>query len=84
MITFEDGTTGLKPEVEWTNVEDNEDIGNSKALNSIFNGVDKNMFRLINTCTETNMLGIFTRLLMNVHPMLGCQGCNSLLQSLKI
>ncbi|XP_057444753.1 uncharacterized protein LOC130736999 [Lotus japonicus] len=26
-------------------------MGNSKALNAIFNGVDKNMFRLINTCT---------------------------------
>src|ERR1044072_9485117 len=26
-------------------------LANSKALNAIFNGVDKNMFRLINTCT---------------------------------
>lgn len=26
-------------------------LGNNKALNSLFNGVDKNMFRLINNCT---------------------------------
>ena len=26
-------------------------LGNSKALNALFNGVDKNIFRLINTCT---------------------------------
>src|ERR1044072_2014787 len=30
--------------------EEEEAWANSKALNSIFNGVDKNMFRLINTC----------------------------------
>ncbi|XP_057444286.1 uncharacterized protein LOC130736472 [Lotus japonicus] len=41
----------LKPEDEWNKEEDEEALGNSKALNAIFNGVDKNMFRLINTCT---------------------------------
>ncbi|XP_057432426.1 uncharacterized protein LOC130725194 [Lotus japonicus] len=40
-----------KPEEEWTKDEDEASLGNSKALNVIFNGVDKNMFRLINTCT---------------------------------
>ena len=40
-----------KPEEEWTSAEDEAALGNSKALNAIFNGVDKNMFRLINTCT---------------------------------
>ena len=35
-----------------TTFKDDEDFGNDKALNAIFNGVDKNMFRLINTCTE--------------------------------
>lgn len=52
MITYEDGTTSLKPEVKWTDAEDEEYLGNSKALNAIFNFVDKNMFRLINTCSE--------------------------------
>ena len=28
-----------------------EAIGNSKALNSLFNKVDKNVFKLINMCT---------------------------------
>lgn len=42
----------MKPEAKWSDVQDNEDLGNSKALNAIFNGVDNNMFRLINTCTK--------------------------------
>ena len=43
--------TGLKPEKDWDHVEDEAALGNSRALNSIFNGVDKNVFRLINTST---------------------------------
>jgi len=31
--------------------EDDLALGNSKALNSLSNVVDKNMFRLINNCT---------------------------------
>lgn len=42
----------MKPKAEWTKDEDEEALGNSKALNAIFNGLDKNMFKLINTCTE--------------------------------
>jgi hypothetical protein len=44
-------TNVLKPEEEWTAVEDEVALGNSKALNALFNGVDKNMFRLIKQCT---------------------------------
>ena len=44
-------TIDLKDEEDWTKEEDEEALANSKALNAIFNGVDKNMFRLINTCT---------------------------------
>ncbi|GAU42103.1 hypothetical protein TSUD_134870 [Trifolium subterraneum] len=36
-----------KPEEDWTTAEDTLAVGNSKALNALFNGVDKNMFRLI-------------------------------------
>ncbi|GAU51225.1 hypothetical protein TSUD_412310 [Trifolium subterraneum] len=43
-------TDELKPEEEWTAAEDSLALGNSKALNALFNGVDKNMFRLIKTC----------------------------------
>src|ERR1044072_578280 len=41
----------FKEEADWSKEEDEEALANSKALNAIFNGVDKNMFRLINTCT---------------------------------
>lgn len=41
ITTTKDGTTSLKSEAGWMNDEDNEVLGNSKALNEIFNGVDK-------------------------------------------
>jgi len=40
----------LKPEEEWTSTEDELALGKSKALNALFNEVDKNMFRLIKQC----------------------------------
>ncbi|GAU38940.1 hypothetical protein TSUD_372690, partial [Trifolium subterraneum] len=40
-------TDELKPEEDWTTAEDTLAVGKSKALNALFNGVDKNMFRLI-------------------------------------
>jgi len=43
-------TEVLKPEEEWTAPEDELVLANSKALNALFNGVDKNMFRLIKKC----------------------------------
>lgn len=52
MITSKDGITSQKPEANWADAEDGEAPGNSKALNASCNGVDKNMFRLINTCSE--------------------------------
>lgn len=52
MITSEDRTTSLKPVADWTGVEDDGAFGNSKTLNVIFNGVDKIMLRLINTCSR--------------------------------
>src|ERR1044072_58603 len=44
-------TITFKKEEDWSKEEDEEALANSKALNAIFNGVDKNMFILINTCT---------------------------------
>src|SRR4030066_617462 len=44
-------TADLKPEDEWSKEEDELALGNSKALNALFNGVDKNIFRLIKHCT---------------------------------
>ncbi|GAU49082.1 hypothetical protein TSUD_406880 [Trifolium subterraneum] len=43
-------TDELKPEEDWTAAEDSLALGNSKALNALFNCVDKNMFRLIKKC----------------------------------
>lgn len=40
-------TADLKPEEEWSKEEDELALENSKALNALFHGVDKNMFRLI-------------------------------------
>ena len=44
-------TIELKPVEEWSKDADDLALGNNKALNAMFNGVDKNMFRLINNCT---------------------------------
>lgn len=49
--TAEDGKVSLKPEEEWTKEEDEAALGNSRALNAIYNGVDRNMFKLVHTCT---------------------------------
>ena len=51
VVKDKDGKETLKPEENWTKEEDETALGNSKALNALFNGVDKNIFRLINTCT---------------------------------
>ncbi|KAA0047000.1 gag-pol polyprotein [Cucumis melo var. makuwa] len=39
-----------KPEVDWTDAEEQASVGNARALNAIFNGVDLNVFKLINSC----------------------------------
>ena len=63
-------------------IEDNETPRNSKSLNVIFNGVDKNMFR--STCVlKPKMFGRFSKLHMKAHPRLECQGCSSSLQTLR-
>lgn len=51
VVTSENGATSLKLEAEYTDVEDDEALENSKTLNAILNDVGKNMFRLINTCS---------------------------------
>ena len=37
-------TSELKPEKYWSKEEDEIALGNSKALNAIFNGIDNNIF----------------------------------------
>ncbi|KAA0025734.1 gag-pol polyprotein [Cucumis melo var. makuwa] len=52
MVTM-DEVSVLKPEVDWTDVEEQASVGNARAINAIFNGVDLNVFKLINSCTTT-------------------------------
>ncbi|KAA0060070.1 gag-pol polyprotein [Cucumis melo var. makuwa] len=40
-----------KPEFDWTDAEEQASVGNARALNAIFNGVDLNVFKLINSCS---------------------------------
>jgi hypothetical protein len=51
--TAKEGTSigEKKPESEWSKEEDEPALGNSKALNALFNGVDSNMFRMIKQYT---------------------------------
>ncbi|KAA0053125.1 gag-pol polyprotein [Cucumis melo var. makuwa] len=46
-----DGVSIPKPEVDWIDVEEQASVGNTRALNAIFNGVDLNVFKLINSCS---------------------------------
>lgn len=43
-------TTKLKPEEDLFKEKDDLALENSKALNVIFNGIDRNIFRLVNNC----------------------------------
>ncbi|KAK2402298.1 gag-protease polyprotein [Trifolium repens] len=45
------GTTNLNPEENWSKKEDELALANNKALNALFSGVDKYMFRMIKKCT---------------------------------
>ncbi|GAA0163620.1 hypothetical protein LIER_19440 [Lithospermum erythrorhizon] len=49
-IVTNNNVTTVKPNVEWTGEEKELTLGNDKALNAIFNAVDINIFKLINTC----------------------------------
>ncbi|XP_058733603.1 uncharacterized protein LOC131605239 [Vicia villosa] len=51
IVKDKDWNVSFKPEDDWYDEDDKLALGNSKALNALFNGVDKNIFKLINTCT---------------------------------
>jgi len=56
----------LKPEEEWTEPEDELALANSKALNALFNGVDKNMFRLTKNCNVCHTLILDLKILVQI------------------
>lgn len=45
-----EGNSVLKPEEDWDKEEALLALGNSKALNALFNGIDRNIFRLVHHC----------------------------------
>lgn len=51
MITVDDKSIP-KPKANWTEVEGQASLGNSWSLNAIYNGVDLNVLKLINTCSS--------------------------------
>ncbi|KAL0549979.1 hypothetical protein IC582_014474 [Cucumis melo] len=51
----EAGQTIRKSELKWTKDEDDVVVGNSRALNTLFNVVDPNIFKLINTCKSAKV-----------------------------
>ncbi|KAA0042995.1 gag-pol polyprotein [Cucumis melo var. makuwa] len=51
LMIIVNGVSIPKPEVDWTDVEEQASVGNARALNAIFNGVDLNVFKLINYCS---------------------------------
>ena len=60
---LEDGVTLVKKAgIEWNPTEDEATLSNSKALNAIYNGLDRNVFWLINTCESAKKLGTFLKL----------------------
>ncbi|CAM9000230.1 unnamed protein product [Rhodiola kirilowii] len=50
MMANPEGAVMPKPEALWSEADDVAAVGNSKALNAIFYGVDKNVFKLIAEC----------------------------------
>ncbi|KAA0036824.1 uncharacterized protein E5676_scaffold110G001920 [Cucumis melo var. makuwa] len=50
-MTTVNGVSVPKPEVDWTDAEEQAFVGNARALNAIFNGVNLNIVKLINYCS---------------------------------
>lgn len=73
VVTAQDYTTSLKPEADWSKDDDNETLINDNKLNYIFNGVDKNVFRLINYIEAKEVWEILKTALKCV-----CLGCKFL------
>ncbi|CAM8913879.1 unnamed protein product [Rhodiola kirilowii] len=49
------GEAVLKPEALWTQADEKASMGNSKAMNAIFSGVDENVLKVIINCVVANV-----------------------------
>lgn len=56
----------MKSEKDWSKEKDEKALGNSRALNSIYNEVNKNIFRIINTCTSAKEAWELSKLLIKL------------------
>ncbi|CAM8940621.1 unnamed protein product [Rhodiola kirilowii] len=45
-----EGIMVIKPQALWTDADEKASVGNAKAMNAIFSGVDDNVFKLIANC----------------------------------
>ncbi|CAM8902854.1 unnamed protein product [Rhodiola kirilowii] len=45
-----EGIMVIKPEALWTDADEKAFVGNAKAVNAIFSGLDENVFKLIADC----------------------------------
>ncbi|TYJ98252.1 uncharacterized protein E5676_scaffold2294G00010 [Cucumis melo var. makuwa] len=61
MITV-NGVSVPKPEVDWTNAEEQASVGNARALNAIFNGVDLNALRM----TEDELVSDYNKRVLEI------------------
>ncbi|KAA0052057.1 gag-pol polyprotein [Cucumis melo var. makuwa] len=51
----ETGKITRKSKLKWTSEENDAAVGNSSALNALFNAIDPNIFKLINTCKSAKV-----------------------------
>ncbi|CAM8900169.1 unnamed protein product [Rhodiola kirilowii] len=45
MMTNTEGAVLVKPEALWTDADEKASVGNAKAMNAIFSGVDENVIK---------------------------------------
>lgn len=53
MIIVDDESEFVKPEKDWTYAKNEVILGNSRTIIVIYNGVDKNIIRILDTYTNT-------------------------------
>lgn len=82
-ITTKDNTGNVKPQKDWTTIEDEEALWNYRAFNTIYKGVDKNIFIIINTCTSAKEVWETLEVAHKLHPKFICQNFNFSQQNLK-
>ena len=79
----DDDSELLKPEKYWISKKYEYELRNYFALDYIYNGVDKNISRIINTCISSKDAWETLEVLIRELPKFVCQDFNSLPRNLK-